>query len=71
MITIPPKFSGRAAVSPEEAAEIAGVNRTTFYRHHYPYVRSGRIQSLKIGGCLRILVTSYLAFLEQEASNGT
>jgi hypothetical protein len=70
MIPLPPKYAGRAAVSPEEAAEIAGVNRSTFYRHHYPYVRSGRIQSLRIGGCLRLIVASYLTFLEQEVHDG-
>jgi excisionase family DNA binding protein len=71
MITIPPKFEGRAAVSPEEAAEIAGVHRATIYRHHMPHVYSGRIQSLMIGGARRIVLTSYLAFLEQEAQHGT
>ena len=40
MIAIPPKFECRAAVSPEEAAEIAGVDRATWYRHHYPHVET-------------------------------
>ena len=71
MIAIPPKFECRAAVSPEEAAEIAGVDRATWYRHHYPHVRSGRIQSFKVGACLRIIVSSYLAFLDQEANHRT
>jgi len=71
VITIPPKFEGRAAVSPMEAAEVAGIDRSTFYRHHMPYVYSGRIQSLKIGGARRLILTSYLAFLEQEAQHGT
>ena len=71
MITIPPKFEGRAAVSPEEAAEIAGIDRSTFYRHHMPHVYSGRIQSLKIGACRRIVVASYLSFLDEEASHAT
>jgi hypothetical protein len=71
MIPLPPKYAGRAAVSLEEAAEIAGITRSTFYRHHYPYVRSGRIQSYHVGSCLRLIVSSYLSFLEQEASDGT
>jgi len=71
MITIPPKFEGRAAVSLKEAAAIAGVDRSTFYRHHMPHVYSGRIKSLKIGGARRLLITSYLAFLEQKAQHGT
>jgi hypothetical protein len=71
MITVPPKYAGRAAVSPEEAADIAGITKSTFYRHHYPYVRSGRIQSYHVGSCLRIIVSSYLQFLEQEVSDGT
>jgi integrase len=38
MITLPPKFQGRAAVSPEEAAEILGLKRAIFYRRIMPYV---------------------------------
>jgi hypothetical protein len=71
MIAIPPKFAGRAAVSPEEAAEIAGIDRATFYRHHMPQVRGGKIASFKVGACRRIIVASYLTFLEQEAQHGT
>jgi hypothetical protein len=71
MKDFPPKFIGRTAVSPAEAAEIASVHPSTFYRHHYPFVRSGKIQSFKVGSRRCIVVSSYLAFLEQEANHGT
>lgn len=66
MISIPPKYAGRAALSPDEAAEVLGVDRSTFYRRIMPYVRSGQIMSLKIGGCRRIIVASLLAWVEQQ-----
>lgn len=70
-LPIPPKFNGRSLVSPDEAAEVASIDRATFYRHHMPHVRSGKIASLKIGGCRRIVLASYLKFLAEEANNGT
>jgi len=66
MIAIPSKFAGRAAVSPDEAAEIFGISPSTFYRQIMPHVYSGAILSLKIGGCRRIIVASLLAWAEQE-----
>jgi hypothetical protein len=66
MITVPPKFAGQAAVSPDEAAAIFGISASTFYRQIMPHVYSGAILSLKIGGCRRIIVASLLAWAEQE-----
>ena len=71
MIELPAKYAGRAAVSPGEAADILGLKRATFYRRVMPYVYSGRIQSLRIGGCRRIILPSFLAFLEREVQDGT
>jgi Helix-turn-helix domain len=72
MIIIPEKYSGRAYASPAELAEILGIDRVTWYRHFYPAVRSGRIQSLKVGSALRVRLASFLAFAEsQEAQHGT
>lgn len=70
MIAIPEKFAGQAAVSPDEAAEILGISSSTFYRHIMPYVYSGAILSLTIGAARRIIVTSLLAWAEQEAQKG-
>lgn len=56
------------AVSPEAAAKMLGISRGTFYTHIYPHVRSGTIQSLKIGGLRRIVVASLLAWVERESS---
>lgn len=72
MITIPDKYANRAYASPGELAEMLGVDRVTWYRHYYAHVRSGRVQSLKIGSALRIRMSSFLALVEQEeARNGT
>jgi len=71
MIELPAKYAGRAALSPEESAEIIGFKRATFYRRIMPYVYIGTIQSIKIGGCRRIIASSYLDFLNKEASDGT
>ena len=54
MIAIPEKYSGQAYASPGQLAEIIGIDRVTWYRHYYPHVRSGRIQSLKVGAALRV-----------------
>jgi predicted DNA-binding transcriptional regulator AlpA len=70
MIAIPPKFAGQAAVSPDEAAEILGISTTTFYRRIMPHVYSGTILSLTIGAARRIIVTSLLAWVEQETQKG-
>lgn len=56
------------AVSPEAAAKMLGISRGTFYTHIYPRVRDGSIQSLKIGGLRRIVVSSLLAWVERESS---
>lgn len=66
MITIPDKYSDRAYASPNELAELLGISRETWYRKYYPYVRSGRIQALKVGSALRIRISSFLAIVEQE-----
>jgi hypothetical protein len=68
MITIPEKYRDRVAVSPAELAEILGVDESTFYRHWYPYVRSGAIASFKIGAARRIILSSLLAFIEGQSS---
>jgi len=66
MIDVPAKFAGQAAVSPDEAAEILGISTSTFYRQIMPHVYSNTILSLKIGGARRIIVSSLLAWVEQE-----
>ncbi len=66
-LTLPPKYAGRAALSPSEAAEVLGVDPSTFYRRVMPFVRSGDILSLKIGANRRIVVASLFAWLERTA----
>jgi excisionase family DNA binding protein len=66
MIIVPPKFAGQAAVSPDEAAEILGISTSTFYRQVMPHIYSNTILSLKIGAARRIIVSSLLAWAEQE-----
>lgn len=56
------------AVSVDDAAKMLSISRGTFYTHIYPHVRSGTIQSLKIGGLRRIVVASLLAWVERESS---
>lgn len=68
MITVPEQLRGRLAVSPAEAAEILGIDDSTFYRHWYPSVRSGAIASVKIGAARRIILASLLAFIERQAA---
>ena len=70
MIPIPAKYDGRVAGSPQELADMIGVDRSTFYRRYMPHVYSGRIASLKVGSARRILITSFLAFIESEAQHG-
>jgi len=60
------RFRAQYAVAPDEAAALVGIDRATFYRRTMPYVRSGAIQSLKIGACRRIVVSSLLAFWERS-----
>jgi excisionase family DNA binding protein len=67
MITIPAKYADRVALSPAEAAELMGLSVTSFYRRVMPFVYAGAIQSLKVGGSRRILIASFLAWLEQQA----
>ena len=52
--------SDRLAVSPAEAARLAGVGRTTIYEA----IRSGALRSLKIGKRRLILIVSLRAWLE-------
>lgn len=69
MITLPPRYAGRAALSPDEVAECLSIDRSTFYKNIMPHVRSGAILSLKIGNCRRIIVASLLAWVEQQAQD--
>lgn len=66
MMTLPPKYSGRAALSPDEAAECLGISVATFYRRIMPHVYAGAILSFKVGSCRRIMVASLFAWVEQE-----
>jgi excisionase family DNA binding protein len=69
MIAIPPKYQGRAAVTPTEAAEILGaVHRSTVYRKVMPAVYSGAIASFRLGRRRLIILTSLLAWLEREVT---
>jgi excisionase family DNA binding protein len=65
----------RIAVSPGTAAEMLNISESSFYKNVMPYVRSGTIESLKIGASRRIVVESLMAWVrerakEQEASHG-
>ena len=57
----------RITVSPGEAAELFGIDRSTFYERIMPHVRAGRIRSLRIGRSVRIFVDSLLAWAEAQA----
>ena len=61
------ELRNRVAVSPEEGARLLGIDRSTFYRHIMPYVRSGEIAALHIGARRLILVASLLAWSERQA----
>jgi excisionase family DNA binding protein len=54
------------AVTPQEAADLLGLNRRTFYRQVMPYVYSGVIQSGKIGRLRMIDVESLRAWWKQQ-----
>lgn len=54
------------AVSPDEAAELLGLARRTFYRQVMPHVYSGTIRSGKIGRTRRIDVESLRAWWQQQ-----
>jgi excisionase family DNA binding protein len=56
----------RLAVSPAEAAQLAGVGRTLLYEA----LGSGALPSLKIGKRRLILMDALRAWLEEHASNG-
>ena len=72
MIIITEKYAGRAYASPGELADMLGISRETWYGHYYVHVRSGHVQSLKVGSALRIRLSSFLALVEQEeAQHGT
>ncbi len=62
-----PKFMPPIAVSPNEAARLAGVGRTTLYTA----LAKGELKSLKIGTRRLIKVTSILEWLQDnELKNG-
>lgn len=52
--------------SPDEAADLLGIKRRTFYRQVMPYVYSGAIQSAKIGRLRRIDVESLRAWWKRQ-----
>lgn len=58
----------KITVSPGEAAELLGIDRSTFYDRVMPYVRTGHIRSLRIGRRQLIFVDSLLAWAEAQAS---
>lgn len=64
MNSFPSQYDSRVYVSPAEAAEMLGIDRSTFYRRVMSWVYSGTIQSLKIGRCRRIRLASLLAWVE-------
>ena len=66
MTALPPKYDGRAALSPQEAADTLGISTPTFYRRIMPHVYSGAILSFKVGRCRRIMVASLFAWVEQQ-----
>jgi excisionase family DNA binding protein len=70
-MTIPEKFKHRLTISPNEAAEIMGVHRSTGYRHIMPFVLSGDIASLCIGRRRCIYLASFIAWLEAQSSDNT
>jgi len=56
------------AVQPGEAAAMLGMAESTFYKHVYPQVRSGAIQSFKVGRSRLILVESLRAWAARQAA---
>jgi hypothetical protein len=54
------------ALSPKLAAKRLGVDVSTLYRNYGRELRSGTIQSLKIGTARRIIWRSLLAHIERE-----
>lgn len=54
------------AVSPDEAADLLGLKRRTFYRQVMPFVYSGAIRSGKIGRTRRIDVQSLRAWWDKQ-----
>lgn len=66
-LPIPEKFKGRAAVAPKEAAEILGIDNSTFHRHVYGNIRNGKIKSIKIGSRVCIFIDSLLEWAEKQA----
>jgi excisionase family DNA binding protein len=67
MSIIPAKYADRVAISPQEAADMLGIDRSTLYRQIMPFVYERTILSFKIGSSRRIVVASLLAFLEKRA----
>lgn len=44
------------------------IDVSTFYRHIYPYVLSGAIQSITIGCSRRVLVASLMEWIERQTA---
>ena len=57
------------AVSPTLAAQMLDISRVTFYRYVMPFVRTGRIQSLRIGKHRKILVQSLTEWAKSKAES--
>lgn len=62
------ELRNRIAVSLPEAATLLGIARATGYRRLMSEIRCGKIKSVKIGKCRRILVSSLIAWVENEAA---
>lgn len=56
------------AVSPDQAADLLGLKRRTFYAHVMPFVYSGAIKSAVIGRCRRIDVESLREWWDRQSA---
>jgi AcrR family transcriptional regulator len=56
------------ALSPKDAADRLGINKSTLYRHYGDAMRCGAIRVLKIGRAVRIIWRSLLDYIEGQNS---
>lgn len=56
------------ARSPKDCADQLGIDVSTLYRHYGAAIRSGAIQTLKIGAARRIVWRSLLDYIESETA---